>query len=151
MAHYELDLIFFAVFLLGQATHLLMVTGTALRAGQIISRKQYVYLNWDMLLVRTVLEAAIYWIYRHWEVVTPILGPYLQNILLLKSFGKSTPQVWIVFLLLGYIADSLLNYVANLPGMPALLKTDFPAPPSGGIAFGSGVGQPTQPGGAPKP
>jgi hypothetical protein len=152
MAHYSLDLIFFLVFLVGQALHLLMVTGLNLRAGQITSRKQYVYLNWDMLIVRTALEAVFYWIYRHWEVVAPILGPLINNIPVVKNLPKTAPQAWIVFLLLGFIADSLLNYVANLPGMPALIKTDFPPPPAPiGVGVGMGIVGAPAPGGTPKP
>lgn len=125
--HQKWDVIYYAPFLGGQMLFLLKRIGLAIRSplNLLKSRREYLYLNWDILSVRYVLEfAVVYYPFRHIEINT-----------LFAMFGWNMPfhipDSAISFFLLGYMSDSLMDWMAmqdKLMGVkvPNIVKETVP-------------------------
>lgn len=130
-SHQLWDIIYYLPFLCGQALFLLKRVGLAIRSplNCLKSRREYLYINWDILVYRAGLEfILIYFPYRHQDVVSGWLA----------SFGWhlpfQLPQAAILFVMLGLMSDYMLDWIAGhdkVFGMtiPKFLKEQIPQIP----------------------
>jgi len=128
--HQDTDFAYWGCFLAGQWLFLLKRMALAVRSpmNALKTRREYIYANWDILLIRTALEfAAFYYPYRHVDV----------NALVAKlgwPMPFKIPQAAVVAFGLGFIADFLLDWltmqdkILGIP-MPAWLKETVPQLP----------------------
>jgi hypothetical protein len=103
-------------FALGQATHILKRAGMAVRSPQnaLRTRREYLRLHWDVLAVRALLSAALFWLLEG----RPDLLAALPAI-----FGAppaELPLTGATALILGYFADSVMDWLVSR--VPALQK-----------------------------
>ena len=127
--HYHITAAIWVLYLLGQFVHILKRAGMAVRSKSncIRSRIEFIAFNWDVLLIRVVLCAGLFWV-----LVTNPRG--LTRIFMLLGAGI-TADISVDFgtaLIFGYFADSILDWVVsripflqkelpawNDPGQPA--------------------------------
>lgn len=125
--HQRWDAIYYTAFFGGQMLFLLKRIGLAIRSPMNLlkTRRQYVRLNWDILLNRTILEFAIvYYPFRHIDINT-LFGMFGWNM------PFHVPNSAISFFLLGYLSDSLMDWFAmqdKLMGIkiPDIVKETVP-------------------------
>lgn len=91
-------------FFSGQCLFILKRMGLAVRSplNAMKSRRQYLKQNWDILLIRTVIEfIAVYFPYQHSNLFETYLPKWWAVI----------PASWVVPMALGYLADSMLDWI----------------------------------------
>jgi hypothetical protein len=109
-------------FLAGQFLFILKRASSAIRnkTNPIASRRAFIYANWDVLLIRVAIEAPFFYIYRHYDVNT-ILSFFTQ-----WKAPFAFPQGSFPSAMLGYIADSLLDWFGASKFAPDWLKENIP-------------------------
>jgi hypothetical protein len=119
-AHLLSDLLNYAAFLFGQYLFLLKRAGSAIRSPNtnITTRRQYFYLNWDVALIRGVIEGLIFWACQHYGI-SSLIGLWGWSL----PAWLVLPQNFIVYLPLGYTADSILDWISMSPKLPAFLRS----------------------------
>lgn len=128
--HQDFDFVYWGCFLAGQWLFLLKRMALAVRSpmNALKNRRQYIYTNWDIILIRTAIEfAVIYYPYRHADL----------NMLVAKlgwSLPFKIPQAGVVAFGLGFLADFLLDWITMQDkilgiSMPAWLKETVPQLP----------------------
>ena len=114
-------------FFLGQCLFILKRSGLAVRSplNAMKSRRQYIAQNWDILLIRTVLEfIVVYFPYRH----AGLFATYLPK------WWNLIPSSWVLSLALGFLSDSLMDWIAGqdkvlgIP-VPSFIKETIPQLP----------------------
>ena len=125
--HQKWDVVYYFAFAGGQILFLLKRVSLAVRSpmNALKNRREYFYLNWDILTIRYVLEfALVYYPFRHVPMDS-----------LFSMFGWNVPfhipNSAISFLLLGYMSDSVMDWFAmqdKLMGIPipAIVKETVP-------------------------
>ena len=117
--HTETDILAYVFFVAGQSLFLLKRAGSAVRnpTANIKTRWQFFNLNWDTFAIRAIFESPIYLIVRHFG-----LGQAAALV------GWTVPQ-WLTlgdnplpFFFIGIAADSLIDWAALSPKMPAFLR-----------------------------
>jgi|HubBroStandDraft_6_1064221.scaffolds.fasta_scaffold1500834_1 hypothetical protein len=108
--HWIADLILYIPFLLGQWLFILKRMGMAVRSktNPIRTRREYLYRNWDLLTVRMALELGIFYMWRYNDLTGFINNHSSIHI------DYVIPQGKIVALLLGYCADSGLDWILTV-------------------------------------
>jgi hypothetical protein len=132
------DIGFYMCFLMGQFLFMLKRASSAIRSttNPIKTRRQFFYVNWDVLSVRAAVEAiAVYYPWRH-------LG--IGMILGFLNFNTSTGWIHTVLgtgvgsgaiaaIAIGYVADSGFDGVSQSKRVPEWLKRwvkeNIPPPP----------------------
>jgi len=115
-------------FFLGQCLFILKRSGLAVRSplNGMKSKRQYVYQNWDILLIRAVLEFIIvYFPYRHSSLFATYLPKWFNLI----------PGSWVIVLALGFLSDSLMDWLAGKDKVfgvpvPGFIKETIPQLPA---------------------
>lgn len=110
--HETWDILLSLLFLVGLAFHMLLNADTAKNAGRYARRRDYFAHNFVPLGVRAAIETALFISLRHVDLNDAI-----------AYFGWKLPftlpkEGAVVCFFAGYFADSLLNYIGNLPGLP---------------------------------
>jgi hypothetical protein len=97
-------------FLAGQALHILKRAGMAVRSksNPIRSRREFLRLFWDVLLIRTVLCASAFWV--------ALQNP--QSLARLTHTWELPPDLSLRWsagtaLMFGYFADSIFDWIAS--------------------------------------
>lgn len=127
--HLRWDFVLYLAFFAGQALTVLRRAGIAMRSptNPVLRRRDYVKNNWDLLLIRTLIEIPFFWAWRHAE---------LQDIFAL--FGKRVPfeipQGTIAAFAWGFFADSTLDWLSTVQKIgpwpvPSWLKSNIPSLP----------------------
>ena len=110
-----------ALYLLGQLVHILKRAGMAVRSksNSIHTRFEFIAFQWDVLLVRIVLCAALFWVLlTNPHGLTRIFRLVGADVPLDISVDLGTA------LILGYFADSVLDWlVSKIP----MLQKELPA------------------------
>ena len=122
--HHKLDLLYYLAFLAGQMVFILKLADLAARGhNAILTKRQYLQRNWVPLLTRVMLESAIFFLYRHYDPGTIIR--------MFTSWNPpfSFPQGAMPSLFLGYLSDSLLDWLSTFPKIPTWIKATIPAVP----------------------
>jgi hypothetical protein len=121
--HLSQDFIYYSAFLGGQLLFVLKRAASAIRnvKNPIASRRAFIYANWDVLLIRCVLELPFYWAYRHYAQANDILAHFTT-----WKIPLWLPQAAIAIFLLGYFVDSQLDKYGASPKAPAWLKETIP-------------------------
>lgn len=133
--HMKLDVFLWIFFVLGQLLYVLKRAGMSMRSGRIKKRRDYVFSNWDVLVIRMACELPIYWFIRHISIgaMASIIGWNLPS--WVPADVLNSP-VAIFFVGLG--ADVLLDWISVSSKLPDALKkfikeTVPPVPLNGGI------------------
>jgi hypothetical protein len=114
------DLLNYAAFLGGQCLFLLKRAGSAMRnpGTNITRRRDYFRLNWDTAFIRAAMEFPFFYGYRHYGFAH------------LVSWMGWTPPSWftvpdnpLISFLLGYAADSLLDWLSMSQKLPGWLRS----------------------------
>jgi hypothetical protein len=122
--HLSQDLLYYLAFLGGQLLFVLKRAASAIRSktNPIASRRAFLYANWDVLLIRCVIELPIYFAFRHYD-----------SNLLLKIFTSWQVPSWlhvpdgpIPIFTLGFVADSMLDWFGASAKAPSWLKETIP-------------------------
>jgi len=134
--HLEGDIALYLLFFAGQLLYILKRSAAAIRNPDtpIKNRRQYVYHNWDILLIRTAFEFPVFYLWRHESV------SFLLNLLNLGNvFGTSGMGFYsspITALVVGYAASDVLNWITNWTRLPQFLRDwlaeEIPAMPVNG-------------------
>ena len=119
-----IELLFWFCFGAGQALWILALAAIAIRkpANPTKTRREYLEHNWDLLLIRAVLELPIFFLFRHASLAT-----------LAHAVAVPWPE-WLVIpnhpmaaLVIGFAADVILSFALNkIPGIPPALKERIP-------------------------
>jgi hypothetical protein len=118
--HLEGDLLNYAAFLAGQWLFLLKRAGSAVRnpATNITRRRDFFWMNWDTVLIRTAMEFPFFYGYRHYGLAN------------LTAWMGWTPPTWftvpdnpLIAFFLGYAADSLLDWISMSQKLPDFLRS----------------------------
>lgn len=113
--HHVADILFYVVFLLGQLVYIVKRAGFSMRAGRAMTRRSYVYQNWDILLFRSVLEFIfIYMPMRHFSP-DQLLGLFHINLGSLMSIGPMQNPVSspVSFLFAGIASDGIVDWLVD--------------------------------------
>jgi hypothetical protein len=121
-SHAAVDIAYYLLFFLGQMLFLLKRAGSAIRNSNtaIHTRRDYFYNNWDVILIRAVIElVVIYWPLRHFtiEQVLAVFNINWDSPLLNTALNSS-----VGFFVCGYAADSLLDWLSVSPKLPQFLR-----------------------------
>jgi hypothetical protein len=131
-AHSTQDIVNYAVFLIGQWLFVLKRAGSAIRnpKSTITTRRQYVYHNWDTILIRGAIEAAaIFYPLAHFSIaqiagffaltVPAALGGSLSGVVgfFFAGFGSDSFLDWLV--VSGKLPSFIANFIKeNVPTLP---------------------------------
>ena len=121
--HQRLDIAYWFAFFAGQCVFVLKRSAMAVRSktNPIKTRRAYLYANWDVILIRSVIEfIIIFYPYRHGELDS------VFNFVTLGHLPFAFPQSPVFSLALGYLADSTLDWVGTLPRVPEWLRESIP-------------------------
>lgn len=121
----RVDLLLYLVFVIGQWTFILKRAGSAIRNTNSIvtSRREFVYHNWDTILIRALIEAAVVFYPLRYFTIGQIVG--------FLSLGNWTPSSIalntvlgnpIAFFAIGYGSDSILDWISLSQKLPAFLR-----------------------------
>lgn len=126
--HVLADVIYYLAFLAGQLLFILKRAAMAIRSktNPTLSRRAYLYANWDVLGIRAALESFIFWVWRH-HLIGVVVAYFGYNI----PEKISIPVNPIVGFILGYFADSLVDWASTSPKVPLLVRERM-LPPSVG-------------------
>ena len=122
------DFLYWVPFFFGQCLFILKRTALAIRSplNAVRSRRQYLFLNWDILAIRTALEFALVYIpYRHIPIDTLTAGFSWH-----MPFHIPQDSAVLSFLL-GYMSDSTTDWIAmqdtifKIP-IPSWIKETIP-------------------------
>lgn len=101
-------LVLWAAFFIGQMVYVLMRASWAIRSkgNPVQSRRQFFYIWWDVIVVRALIEVAIFWLYCSYPtVLTDIAGKFGM------SWNLTVPTVPPVAFFIGLTADAMLDFV----------------------------------------
>lgn len=120
--HLSQDFLYYFAFLGGQLLFILKRAASAIRSktNPIASRGAFIKANWDVLSIRLLLELPVYYIFRHYSANT-ILGLFTT-----WQIPFQVPQGAMSSFMLGFIADSLLDWFGASTKAPAWLKETIP-------------------------
>ena len=123
-SHISQDLSFYLAFLAGQLLFVLKRAASAIRSktNPTATRRAFIYANWDVLLIRVAIELPVYYIWRH-DLVNGILAMFTSWQL---PAAFHFPQGAMVFFILGFIADSMLDWFGVSAKAPEWLKENIP-------------------------
>ena len=111
-------------FIVGQLINILKRAGFAVRGpNAVASRKQYLLLNWDVLLVRGVVGAVIFWTWASYPNLLTQVAKHFGY-----DYNLTIPVVPPVAFGFGLALDVILDWFADK--VPAL-KRELPALPNG--------------------
>lgn len=117
--HILLDVAYYLAFLGGQLLFILKRAAMAIRSktNPTLTRRAYLYANWDVLGIRTCLESVVFWIWRHHLIgqVVAFFGYAIPERI-------SVPVNPVVGFILGYIVDSLVDWASTSPKVPLLVR-----------------------------
>ncbi len=118
----ETDVLLYVCFVAGQWLFILKRAGSAIRNPNklITTRRMFLYHNWDVLTVRAFLEIAfIFYPVRHFTFaqITGFFGWTPSNSLL-----NTVPDSPVSLFVLGYAADSLIDWLSVNPKLPAFVR-----------------------------
>jgi hypothetical protein len=120
--HEKGDLVYWAFFFLGQCLYVLKRAASAIRSktNPIKSRSAFVGANWDILLIRFVLEIIVpFYPARHFNVAT--LAGWIN--FTLPSWISPQAHLGILgFLALGFAADAILDWVSQSEKLPVWIR-----------------------------
>lgn len=105
------DVIYWTLFVAGQCVWVLICAAAAIRSKQnpIKSRSAYVAMNWDILLIRFIVEwLTIFYLWRHYSV-----NDLLSFFHATWQFPVNTGNSPVAAIALGLLADVLLNSFAK--------------------------------------
>jgi hypothetical protein len=113
------DLIYYLAFLAGQGLFILKRAAMAIRSksNPTLTRRGYLYANWDVLGIRTALESVVFWIWRH-HLLSQLVALFGYSI----PDKISIPVHPMVAFILGYIVDSLVDWASTSPKVPLLVR-----------------------------
>jgi hypothetical protein len=118
--HHLGDIVYWALFFLGQCIWVLICCAAAIRSthNPIKSRRAYIKANWDIFLIRFIAEwILIYYPYRHYSL-NDVLTFFHVGYQLPISMGNSP----IATIALGTGSDVILNTFAKWQGAPSWLQ-----------------------------
>ena len=125
LTHFEWDFFLWLCFFAGQCFFMLKRSGYAIRSklNPIKSRRQYIYQNWDILLIRIGIEmVAIYYPWRHGDLPA-----------IFAHFGWTVPftipKGGMAAAGLGYLSDSGLDWLGSWSKAPVWLRENIPQLP----------------------
>jgi hypothetical protein len=124
MSHTALqEAVLYAAFLAGMALFILKRAAGAIRSkvNPISSRRQYLLINWDLLLIRAGLELPLYWIFSHYDLST-----ILKYVGLAWEFPFKVPVNPITAFIVGYQADSMLDWISLWKKAPDFIRENIP-------------------------
>jgi len=121
--HLEGDIVYYLGFLCGQLLFVLRRAAAAIRSktNPTSTRIHYIQSNWDLLLIRMALEIPAFYLFRHYSLNT-ILGLFS----IAWKAPLQVPQNALTFFMLGYLADSLLDWFGLSKFAPDWLKENIP-------------------------
>jgi hypothetical protein len=116
------DIGLYVGFLVGFFIFVLQCAAAAIRAkdNPIKTRRAYLLHNWDVLLIRGALEAALFTVWAHYDLTAFIQSefgytlPFKVPVTPVTSFG------------FGYMADSLMNWATKWKKVPAVIRERIP-------------------------
>lgn len=128
--HQHTTTLIWTLYLLGQIVHILKRASMAVRSksNSIHSRFEFIAFYWDVLLVRVVLCAGLFWV-----LLTNPRGLTKLFAMLGAGFTADIPVDLGTALIFGYFADSVLDWLfSKIPmlqkELPALNGSSNPAP-----------------------
>jgi hypothetical protein len=122
MHHHIQDVPLYVGFFCGAAIFILQCAAAAIRAkdNPIKTRRDYLFHNWDVILIRLALETAIFSAWIHYDLTGFIASatgttlPIKVPVVPMTSFG------------FGYIADSIVNWITKWQKLPAAIRERIP-------------------------
>lgn len=122
-SHVLADVIYYLAFVAGQGLFVLKRAAMAIRSktNPIATRRAFLYTNWDVLLIRAALEMPVFWIWRH-----KALGSVAAFLGLAIPDKFSLPVNPLVAVMLGYMADSLLDWASTSSKVPSIIRENIP-------------------------
>jgi hypothetical protein len=132
-------LVLWVAFFVGQMVYILMRASWAIRSktNPVKSRWDFFYMWWDVILVRTLIEVALFWMYKSYPDVLTSLAAKAG-----LTWNLSLPLVPPVAFFVGLTADFMLDWV--LAHFSFFQKDEIPhLPPTnsnGDASKGQGAG-----------
>jgi hypothetical protein len=116
------------VFFCGQMLYVLKRMSYAIRSplNPVSKRRDYLHKNWDVLLIRTVLDGVLFVFWQHGQLATYITNHTTYT---MPEFLQSGPTA---AGLLGYFSDAMADWFLTLKFMPDFLKRVVPMVPANG-------------------
>lgn len=120
------DLLFWLAFVAGQLLHDLKRADISARAHPGTTKREFITKNWVLLVTRAALELPMFYGWRHYDImpwISSLTGytvPFTVPVNPLSSF------------MLGYFADSLLDWFTTWDKAPAWIKSEIPKIENGG-------------------
>jgi hypothetical protein len=126
-SHFTQDLLLYICFIAGQLLFILRRAGLAIRSltNPIKTRRQFLYENWDKLLVRALAGAVlIYFPWRHISLITILGWLHIDASIgwLAVLVGSGEASGIVATAALGYASDSLLDWLSISPKIPDWLR-----------------------------
>lgn len=113
---------YWLLFFLGQSLFVLKRAGSAIRnpTNPIKSRCEFVAANWDILLIRMVLETVtIFWLWRHVSIAQAFAWfsvPYPA------WFPAGFSSSWVAPIAVGFCSDGLFDWIGQSPKVPNFIR-----------------------------
>jgi hypothetical protein len=124
--HHLGDLLFWLAFLAGQLLHDLKRADMAARKHGGVTKLQFLAANWVILVTRTALQLPIFWGWRHYDIM-----PWVSSLTGYKV-PFEIPVNPISSFMLGFFADSLLDWFSTWSKAPDWIKSEIPKLENGG-------------------
>lgn len=117
------DVACWIAFILGQGLFVLRRCGLAVRSTKnpLPSRGAYLALNWDIIVIRTALEQAFFWL---WKI--HLLGQFVALFGIAIPHYIAVPYHPMVAFIFGFFVDAGLDRVLDSPRVPDSFKERIP-------------------------
>ncbi len=126
------DAALYAAFFAGALLFVLKRAAMAVRSktNPIASRREYLARNWDVLLVRMGLGLPLFWVWVHYDLTDLIKAQIGVSLPFDVKVGAMSSFMF------GFLADSVLDWLATWENLPAWIRKEIPERNSGGTPGG---------------
>jgi len=121
--HLRGDLVFYALFLLGQAFYIFKRAAMAIRSttNPIQSRTEFIRLNWDIFLIRAIAEfILVYYPWRHISLAE--MGREFSIHWMQWLGGIPAASSPLTAFALGFLADGIVDWASQSTSLPEKLR-----------------------------
>lgn len=119
MTDFQVDALNYGFYVGGQFLFMLKRAGSAVRSPIVVYKNKWQFFkgNWDTILIRAIFEFPFFYAWRHYSLaqIVSFTGWVMPT-------GWALPDNPFTALVLGYAADSLLDWFAMWKRLPAWLR-----------------------------